>query len=128
MFWPSHNTDRMFSIRRNWLRWEEDPEQGFRAFLEWCIEVVGFRALGHFWQAWSTLTEGPRMAPTKSQKVPACYTCGPGRVLYYRFFLIGGNPTASAKVRRLLKPLIGIRKWEIIVTLNGGISQHDKLG
>ena len=63
MFWPSHNTDRMFSIRCNWLRWEEDPEQGFGAFLEWCIEVVGFRALGHFWQAWSTLTEGAKNGP-----------------------------------------------------------------
>jgi transposase len=38
-------------IRRNWVRYEEDPEQGFQTFLEWCIEVVGSRkqsALGHF--------------------------------------------------------------------------------
>lgn len=38
-------------IRRNWVRYEEDPEQGFPTFLEWCIEVVGSRkqsALGHF--------------------------------------------------------------------------------
>jgi transposase len=38
-------------IRRNWARYEEDPEQEFQTFLEWCIEVVGSRkqsALGHF--------------------------------------------------------------------------------
>ena len=38
-------------IRRNFVRYEEDPEQGFQTFLERCIEVVGSRkqsALGHF--------------------------------------------------------------------------------
>lgn len=38
-------------IRRNWVRYEENPEQGFQTFLNWCIEVVGPRkqsALGHF--------------------------------------------------------------------------------
>lgn len=38
-------------IRRNWVRYEEDPEQGFHTFLEWCIEIVGSREqspLGHF--------------------------------------------------------------------------------
>jgi transposase len=41
-------------IRRNWVRLEEDPQQGFQTFLEWCIEVVGSRkqsALGHFQHA-----------------------------------------------------------------------------
>ncbi|OQE67447.1 hypothetical protein PENNAL_c0171G09942 [Penicillium nalgiovense] len=38
-------------IRRNWVQYEEDPEQGFQTFLERCIEIVGSRkqsALGHF--------------------------------------------------------------------------------
>lgn len=38
-------------IRRNLVRYEEDPETGFQTFLERCIEVVGSRkqsALGHF--------------------------------------------------------------------------------
>lgn len=33
------------------MRYEEDPEQGFPSFLEWCIEVFGSRkqsVLGHF--------------------------------------------------------------------------------
>jgi transposase len=38
-------------IRRNWVRYEENQEQGFHSFLERCIEAVGSRkksALGHF--------------------------------------------------------------------------------
>ncbi|KAJ5917546.1 hypothetical protein N7466_011100 [Penicillium verhagenii] len=38
-------------IRRNWVRYEENSEQGFQTFLDWCIEVVGSQkqsALGHF--------------------------------------------------------------------------------
>jgi transposase len=38
-------------IRRNWERYEENPEEGFQTFLERCIKVVGSRkqsALGHF--------------------------------------------------------------------------------
>ena len=30
-------------IRRNWQNFEQDPEQGFDVFLEWCIDVVGAR-------------------------------------------------------------------------------------
>ena len=38
-------------IRRNWARYEENREQGFQTFLEWCVEVVGSRkesAIEHF--------------------------------------------------------------------------------
>jgi transposase len=38
-------------IRRNWHSDEENPEQGFNDFLEWCVDVVGARqksAEGHF--------------------------------------------------------------------------------
>lgn len=28
-------------IKRHWQNYEENPEQGFDAFLEWCIDVVG---------------------------------------------------------------------------------------
>jgi transposase len=38
-------------IKRNWRFYEENPEQGFDAFLEWCVDVVGAReenAKGHF--------------------------------------------------------------------------------
>ncbi|THC88362.1 hypothetical protein EYZ11_012193 [Aspergillus tanneri] len=47
-------------IKRNWKVYEEDPEQGFDAFLEWCIDVVGARtqsAEGHFRHAGSTVEE-----------------------------------------------------------------------
>lgn len=38
-------------IRRNWQSYDENPEQGFDNFLEWCVDVVGARersAEGHF--------------------------------------------------------------------------------
>jgi transposase len=38
-------------IKRNWHNYEENPEQGFDKFLEWCINVVGGKkhsAKGHF--------------------------------------------------------------------------------
>ncbi|CAK41749.1 uncharacterized protein An13g03530 [Aspergillus niger] len=38
-------------IKRRWYEYENNPEQGFDAFLEWCIGVVGSRvqsAEGHF--------------------------------------------------------------------------------
>ncbi len=28
-------------IKHNWHKYEENPQQGFDAFLEWCINVVG---------------------------------------------------------------------------------------
>jgi transposase len=30
-------------IRRNWQFYEENPEQGFDNFLEWCVDAVGAR-------------------------------------------------------------------------------------
>ena len=38
-------------IKRNWHIYEENPEQGFDTFLEWCIDMVGSKkqsAEGHF--------------------------------------------------------------------------------
>ena len=38
-------------IKRNWQSFEEVPQQGFGAFLEWCVDTVGGRehsAEGHF--------------------------------------------------------------------------------
>jgi transposase len=38
-------------IKRHWQIYEDDPEQGFDTFLEWCIDVVGGNkrsARGHF--------------------------------------------------------------------------------
>lgn len=38
-------------IRRNWHSYEENPDQGFDSFLEWCVDKVGARgksARGHF--------------------------------------------------------------------------------
>jgi transposase len=38
-------------IKRNWHIYEENLEQGFNSFLEWCIDVVGSKktsARGHF--------------------------------------------------------------------------------
>jgi transposase len=38
-------------IRRSWHNYEENPRQGFDAFLEWCIGIVGGKknsARGHF--------------------------------------------------------------------------------
>ena len=28
-------------IKRSWHKYEENPQQGFNTFLEWCIGVVG---------------------------------------------------------------------------------------
>lgn len=45
-------------IRRNWRFYEENPEQGFDTFLEWCVDVVGAReesAKGHFRHAGVTI-------------------------------------------------------------------------
>ncbi|KAI7977485.1 hypothetical protein EIK77_000540 [Talaromyces pinophilus] len=30
-------------IKRNWKVYEEDPDQGFDDFLEWCVDTVGAR-------------------------------------------------------------------------------------
>lgn len=30
-------------IKKNWQAFEDSPDQGFGAFLEWCIDVVGGR-------------------------------------------------------------------------------------
>jgi transposase len=38
-------------IKRNWNTYEENLEQGFDSFLEWCIDVVGQKknsVRGHF--------------------------------------------------------------------------------
>lgn len=48
-------------IKRNWLRYEENPERGFETFLEWSIEVVGSRAqsaVGHFRHAGLVMRDG----------------------------------------------------------------------
>lgn len=45
-------------IRRNWRYYEEDPDQGFDCFLDWCINKVGAReesARGHFRHAGVTI-------------------------------------------------------------------------
>jgi transposase len=47
-------------IRRSWRFYEENPEQGFDTFLEWCVDVVGAReesAKGHFRHAGVTIEE-----------------------------------------------------------------------
>ena len=47
-------------IRRNWQSYEENPDQGFDSFLEWCVDVVGVRgksAEGHFRHSGLTLEE-----------------------------------------------------------------------
>jgi hypothetical protein len=47
-------------VRRNWKPYEENTEQGFDNFLEWCINVVGAReqsAEGHFRHAGLTVKE-----------------------------------------------------------------------
>lgn len=47
-------------IRRNWQSYENDPDQGFDRFLEWCVDVVGAReksAEGHFRHAGLALEE-----------------------------------------------------------------------
>jgi transposase len=38
-------------IKKNWKAYEDNPQQGFESFLEWCINIVGGRensAKGHF--------------------------------------------------------------------------------
>lgn len=38
-------------IKKNWEAYEDNPEQGFDTFLEWCVDVVGGRegsAKGYF--------------------------------------------------------------------------------
>ena len=45
-------------IKRHWRVFEEDPEQDFSVFLEWCLDVVGgkeSRAKGHFRHAGLTV-------------------------------------------------------------------------
>ena len=45
-------------IKRNWKVFEEVPSQGFREFLEWCVDTVGTReksAKGHFRHAGLTV-------------------------------------------------------------------------
>jgi transposase len=47
-------------IRRNWQTYEENPDQGFDTYLEWCVDVVGARgqsAKGHFRHAGLTIEE-----------------------------------------------------------------------
>jgi hypothetical protein len=37
-------------IKQSWQNYEENPEQGFDTFLEWCIDIVGRKkcsARGH---------------------------------------------------------------------------------
>jgi transposase len=47
-------------IKKKWCAFEEAPEQGFDAFLEWCVDVVGGKrdsARGHFRHAGITVEE-----------------------------------------------------------------------
>jgi transposase len=47
-------------IRRHWQSYENNPDQGFDSFLEWCVETVGVRkrsAEGHFRNAGLTIEE-----------------------------------------------------------------------
>jgi transposase len=47
-------------IKKNWHEYESNPEQGFAAFLEWCISVAGGRkdmAKAHFRHAGVTVEE-----------------------------------------------------------------------
>jgi transposase len=47
-------------IRRNWRYFEEDWDQGFDSFLDWCIKKFGAReesARGHFRPAALTIEE-----------------------------------------------------------------------
>ena len=47
-------------VKRNWQNYENNPEQGFGAFLEWCVDVVGGKehsAKGHFRHAGLTIEE-----------------------------------------------------------------------
>lgn len=47
-------------IKRHWRLYEDNPEQGFDVFLEWCVDAVGGRkqsARGHFRHAGRTIDE-----------------------------------------------------------------------
>lgn len=47
-------------IRRHWQSYEDNPDQGFDNFLDWCVSVVGARgesAQGHFRHAGLTVEE-----------------------------------------------------------------------
>ena len=47
-------------IKRKWTLFEEDPDQGFDVFLEWCVDCVGSRkdnARGHFRHSGWTITD-----------------------------------------------------------------------
>jgi hypothetical protein len=47
-------------IKKNWRAFEDAPEQGFDAFLEWCIDMVGNKedsARGRFSHAGITVEE-----------------------------------------------------------------------
>jgi transposase len=47
-------------VKRHWHKFLENPEQGFDAYLEWCIDVVGGNersAKGHFRHAGWTIEE-----------------------------------------------------------------------
>jgi transposase len=47
-------------VKRNWKLYEENPGQGFRAFLEWCADMVGGKeksAKGHFRHVGWTIEE-----------------------------------------------------------------------
>ncbi|EED12793.1 hypothetical protein TSTA_053110 [Talaromyces stipitatus ATCC 10500] len=63
-------------IKRNWRLYEEVPEQGFDAFLEWCVDLVGTReesAKGHFRHAGVIIEDSskePTVACVKDQPPP----------------------------------------------------------
>jgi transposase len=47
-------------VKRNWGLYEENPEQGFGSFLEWCVDSAGGRARnarGHFRHSGWTIDE-----------------------------------------------------------------------
>jgi hypothetical protein len=47
-------------VRHHWKFFEDNPEQGFDSFLEWCLETVGVRGKsvkGHFRNAVLTIEE-----------------------------------------------------------------------
>ena len=49
-------------VKRSWHIYEENPEQGFDSFLEWCIDVAGGNkrsARGHFRHAALKVEEPP---------------------------------------------------------------------
>jgi transposase len=47
-------------FKKNWHAFEDAPEQGFDAFIEWCVGIVGGKqdsARGHFRHAGITVEE-----------------------------------------------------------------------